>query len=232
MRPSTLGGRAALLGWALVALASCSGTPTAPAHPTWADVSPILRGACDSCHGWTANETGGGYRLDFYDRSTAVCGDAALALDPAQFLAGSPVAYGKIRDDVVPEPGDAWPRMPPQPSPALADWQQQTLERWAMDPVKGPPAAGNHLPTIAVGQLPAAADQQLAFTAILDDPDGDPVTGVIEIDGLAFLMNRTGSFAVSFDSSGWTPGSKRMSAVVCDGWASANIDLGPIQIKH
>jgi hypothetical protein len=232
VRGSTSGGRAALVAWALAVLAGCSGTPTAPAHPTWADVSPILRGACDSCHGWTANDTGGGYRLDFFDRSTAVCGDAALALDPNQFLAGSPLASGKMRDDVVTQPGEAWPRMPPQPSPALADWQQQTIERWAMDPVKGPPAAGNRPPTIAVGQLPAVADQQLAFTAILEDPDGDPVTGVVEINGLGFLMNRTGSFAVAFDTSGWTAGSKRMSAVVCDGWTSATIDLGPIQIKH
>jgi hypothetical protein len=213
-------------------VAGCTGTPVAPAHPTWADVAPIMRAECNSCHGWTANDTGGGYRLDFYDRSTKVCGDAALALDPLQILAGTPLASGKIRDDVIPQGTSMWARMPPLPSPALADWQRETIENWAMNPVKGPPAVTNRPPTIAVSQLPATAGDSLAFTAILDDPDGDSVIGAIEINGLGFLMNRSGSFAVAFDTSTFPTGSQRMSAVLCDGWAAVTYDLGPILIKH
>ena len=75
-------------------------------------------------------------------------------------------------------------------------------------------------------------DQQLAFTAILDDPDGDSVIGVVEVPGLELLMNRPGSFDVAFDSSGWPPGPIYPIAVLCDGWTSTTVELGPIVVQH
>ena len=45
----------------------CSSTPAEPSDPAWADVAPIFRGECNSCHGWNAGQTGGGYRFDFFD---------------------------------------------------------------------------------------------------------------------------------------------------------------------
>ena len=32
-------------------LMACASPPTAPERPTWADVEPIVRGECVSCHG-------------------------------------------------------------------------------------------------------------------------------------------------------------------------------------
>jgi hypothetical protein len=217
---------------ALVSGLACDSTPAEPLNPTWADVAPVFRGECNSCHGYTAGQTGGGYRFDFFDVTKAVCGDAALALGTGVALAGSPLVAPRIVDDVIPWNGAAWPRMPPQPSPALPHWERDTIERWAVAPVKGPPPPSNRPPTVAVTQYPATADQQFAFTAVIDDPDGDSVLGVVEANGLAFLMGRPGSFAVSFDSSTWPAGPQQVTAVLCDGWANISVPLGTVAVTH
>ncbi len=220
---------------ALSALASgpgCDQPPTAPDQPTWADVAPILRGSCNSCHGWTSPRTGSFYRFDFYDVTKANCGDAALAMDPNVTLAGSTASAMQIAADVIPQSGAAFPTMPPQPSPAVPDWEILTLTRWAAHPIKGPPPAGNAPPTITVSNFPLTAGNQLGFTAVLSDPNGDSAIGVIEVNNQAFLMDRPGSFDVSFDSSTWTAGSMRVQAVLCDGWTSGTYDLGPVTIQH
>lgn len=226
LRPSLLA------GLCLLAAPACSGPPAIPAAPTWADVQPILRGQCDGCHGSTAKQTGSSYRLDLYEASSTVCGDASLAIDNTVLLAGYPQVPPQIRMDIVHPSGGGPPRMPPAPAPALPDWQLTTLDRWITSPVKGPAPTDNHAPTISTSQLPASADHDFAFTAVLDDQDGDPVIGVIEVAGFAFLMNRPGSFAVDFDSSAWPAGTLRPVAVLCDGWTKATYDLGPVQIKH
>jgi hypothetical protein len=234
----------ALAAGLLAILVAGCGERSIPAHPAWADVAPIVRGDCVGCHGWTASDrppnadgfhppnTGGGVRLDFYEVTEAVCGDAALAMDPNVPLAGSAGIAAQVRADLVVQNGAQAPRMPPEPYPALESWELETIERWASNPVKGPPPSGNRPPTIAINQLPSTADQQLAFTAILDDPDGDSVVGVIEVPGFDLLMNRPGAFDVVFDSSGWPPGPVYPIAVLCDGWTSTTIELGPIVVEH
>jgi hypothetical protein len=220
------------LALALLGSGGCDATPAEPLNPTWADVAPIFRGECNGCHGWNAGQTGGGYRFDFFEATKDVCGDAALALGPGVVLAGSPLVAPLIVEDVIPWSGAAWARMPPQPSPALPHWERDTIERWAVGPVKGPPPPDNRPPTIAVTRYPATADRQLTFTAVVDDPDGDSVLGVVEANGLAFLMSRPGSFAVSFDSSTWPPGPQSVTAVLCDGWTKASVPLGTVAVSH
>ncbi|HVV51564.1 MAG TPA: hypothetical protein VHO06_17980 [Polyangia bacterium] len=223
--------RARLLAVAVVALgaAGCASPPAEPLHPAWADVAPLFRGACDGCHGWTSPQTGGGYRFDFYD--TAACGDAALALNPALPLAGAPGVGALIVEDVLPERGSPWPRMPPQPSPALPDWERDTIERWAVQPAKGMAPLGNRPPTISVDAYPVTVDAQLSFIAVLDDPDGDSVIGVVEANGSAFLMDRAGSFDVSFDTSTWPAGTQTVTEVLCDGWTQTNVSW-QVTVKH
>jgi hypothetical protein len=218
----------------VLALAACgctmqAGAPPVPAQPTWADVEPIVSGECSSCHGSSANADGLGYRLDFYDMTEDTCGDAAAALGTAPPLAASWAM--KIGQDVTPSVGGR-AKMPPLPGTPLADWERETLQRWANQPVKGPPPAGNHAPVIMVSQMPSTVDKELDFTAVLDDADGDSVVGAIEIADVRFLMNRSGSFGVAIDSSAWPAGTQRMKAVLCDGWQSVTVDLGPIQISH
>jgi hypothetical protein len=217
-----------------LAAAGCASPPAEPLHPTWADVAPMFRGACNGCHGWTTNQTGGGYRFDFYEAGADVCGDASLALNSATPLAGSPIVAPLIVTDVLPANGSPWPRMPPQPSPALPDWQRDTIERWAVSPAKGTPPRNNRQPDITVSGVPATVNQQLSFVAVIDDPDGDSAIGVIEVNGNAFLMNRPGSFDVSFDTSTWPAGTQNMTAVLCDGWGPAprTVSLGPVLVAH
>jgi hypothetical protein len=210
----------------------CTSPPAEPESPAWADVAPIFRGECNGCHGWNAGQTGGGYRFDFFEVTPEVCGDAALALGTGAILAGSPTAPPKIAADILTQPGVMWPRMPPQPSPALPKWERDTIERWTEQPV-GPPPAGNRPPTIAISNFPATANTELAFTAVIADPDGDSVLGVVEVNGLAFLMNRPGSFNVSFGSSAWPVGPQDVKAVLCDGWVRpTEVPLGKVQVKH
>jgi hypothetical protein len=208
----------------------CGGPPSVPQHPTWADVAPIMHGECASCHGSTAAATGGGYRLDFFDMTPAVCGAAAQALNGGALFAGS--SADKIKEDVTPPPTGDRPRMPPAPGPVLESWQREMLQRWTSEPSKGPPPAGNRAPVIQVGGLPATADATLAFTAVVTDPDGEPAIGVLEIANVLFAMNRSGSFSVALNTSAWSAGTQRLRATLCDGWQNASYDLGPIEIRH
>lgn len=218
---------------ALMGVASgCAPTRVVQPEPSWADVAPIFRGQCNGCHGWTAKETGGSYRFDFFDMTADVCGDAALALGQGLILAGSGLASGQIPKDVqIQQTG--WARMPPPPSPALPDWERQTLENWAALPMKGSMPPGNRPPTLEISQYPSTADTSLAFTAVLSDPDDDAALGVVEVNGLAFLMDRTGSFNVTFDSSTWPAGPQNLRVVLCDGWTKSAYAFNvPVQIAH
>jgi hypothetical protein len=219
-----------LVALALPPLGACSPPPSVPANPTWSDVAPILNGECVSCHGSTAPATGGGYRLDFFDMTPEVCGEAAQALGAATLLAAG--AAPLIKSDVsLPPTGDR-ARMPPAPAPVLTDWERKALQRWTTTPSKGPPPEGNRPPVIDVGQLPAVVDQRLQFSAVAADPDGDSVVGVLKIANLLYAMNRPGAFAVDLDSSTWPSGTERLSAVLCDGWSSVTYDLGPVRVQH
>jgi hypothetical protein len=227
--PPTAAG--ALLVLMLVA-GACEGPPAVPAHPTWADVAPILQGQCNHCHGATARTTGSlgaaVYRFDFYDMDEGVCGEAAAAMDLPALAAASAKL---IRDDVTPTIGRR-PRMPPAPAAVLRDWERETLQRWAAAPVKGPPPPGNRPPHIRVNQLPATATTQLSFVATTEDPDSDSIVGVIRLGPLAVEMDHPGNFAVRFNLASLPPGPHRLSAVLCDGWASETYDLGPILVDR
>jgi hypothetical protein len=138
---------------------ACGGAHDVPEHPTWADVEPIMRGACTQCHGATAAVNGSSdaltVRLDFYEVTAATCGEAA------QVLAGQTLGRGwapLIKAAVTP-PGSGWrPRMPPAPAPELYDWQRDTIIRWASEPepLRGEPSRQNHRPDI---QLEATSAQ-------------------------------------------------------------------------
>jgi hypothetical protein len=217
------------LGGGLLLAGGCGGEPPVRERPTWADVQPILKGECSQCHGATASATGLGYRLDFYDVTTDSCGEAAQAL-PGGVLAA--MAAPSIITDVTPSPDNGHARMPPAPAPSLRSWERETLLRWAAQPVKGPPPAGNHAPTVQVTGLPRVVNDSLRFSALVDDADGDEVIGLLKIAGAVFAMPSSGAFDVQIPASGWAAGTQRLSAVLCDGWASASYDLGPIDVKH
>ncbi|MFL5306757.1 MAG: hypothetical protein ACJ8F1_16190 [Polyangia bacterium] len=214
-------------GWLL---SSCGGHASVPEQPTWADVQPILRANCAGCHGSTAAQTGLGYRLDFYDLPSSVCGDAAMAIP-----AGTPLAAAfaqTIASDITPPDSGERERMPPLPGPSLESWDRDTLLRWAMQPIKGAPPAENRAPTIQVFGLPSQVTNRLEFTALVADPDGDEAVGVVKMGGVTFAMNRSGSFTAAVDLTGTPAGRYPVTAVACDGWMSSSYELGWIDIKR
>lgn len=226
-----------LLGLLLAgAVAGCDGTPSVPANPTWADVEPILRGNCTGCHGATAAITGsapGGmaYRLDFYDMTSATCGDAAAV------LGGQPLAHSwaaLIQADVT-SPGSGWrPRMPPAPATSLYDWERETIVRWAEqpDPPRGEPRRDDRRPDIQLVAASATADKSLAFTSIVSDADGEAVVGLVEIGALTLATDHAGAFGTTVDTSAWPPGVYPISAVLCDGWDDITYQLGNVEVAH
>ena len=226
-----------MTGAVLAAGAGCGSAPAVPANPTWADVEPILRAECNHCHGGTAPVTGAigtlYYRFDFYDMTADVCGEAAQALNvPPPTLAHG---YAKlIQVDVTPPPSCDRGRMPPAPAGALADWQRETVVRWASaaDPPKGAPPRNNRRPDIQLSADSAVADKRLTFTAVIDDPDGESVVGILKIGDLTLPMDHPGSFAADVDTSTWPNGTQPISAVLCDGWSSFAYNLGNVQVMH
>jgi hypothetical protein len=220
------------LGVALSALA-CS-SPTAPAHPTWADVGPILAGECSGCHGSTAASTGNGYRFDFFDMTSAVCGKAVDVLGENAPLAQA--LSTQIWNDVTSPPDNSAvrPKMPPPPAPYLSEWEWQTIRRWIADNTpRGDMPPGNRPPRLRFFRSASTVDTSLSITALVDDPDGDPVVGIVNLgDQPPFKMDRSGSFSTEIDTSSWPEGDISVSATLCDGWSNVTFAVGTITVSH
>ena len=228
--------RPALLAVAALActpLSACA-RPTAPANPTWADVQPIISGECGSCHGASAVTTGAGYRFDFLDMTRDVCGAAVDAIGE-----GTPMAQAlasQIWMDISSPPNQPGvrPLMPPPPAPYLADWEWQTIERWVdQGAPRGDIPPGNRPAAFRFYSSASTADRSLDITAVVADPDGDPVVGVLSIGGNPpFKMDRSGAFSAHVDTSAWTPGDQTVTAVLCDGWSNVSYRVGTVTISH
>jgi hypothetical protein len=224
----------AIAALALLAAPACEPEPEVPENPGWAHVEPILRAQCNHCHGATARTTGslGGivYRFDFYDMTTSVCGDAAAGMDSPGGLAR---AWAPMMRTAIRNPAGGRARMPPSPAEPLADWERRTLLRWAEQPFPtlGFPPPGNRRPQIRL-TAPRLADGSLNILAVVDDPDGEPVVGVIKIGDTTLRMDRAGSFAATLTTSSWPAGRYPITAVLCDGWDSAAYRLDVVDIVH
>ena len=208
----------------------CSG-PTAPAHATWANVEPIIAGECAGCHGASAGVTVANYRFDFYDMTMASCGDAAqgLGADTPMAAAFADLIWQDISSD---QPGTR-PKMPPPPAPYLADWEWQTIRAWHDDGApRGNAPPQNHPPQLRFSTSAAVADQSVDVTALVTDPDGDPVVGVLTLGDTVLRMPRSGSFSAHVDTSAWAAGSIAVTAALCDGWLNFSQQVGTLTIQH
>ena len=224
-----------LLGAAIGLPAAC-GAPLPPPEPTWADVEPILRANCNHCHGATAEHTGsaGGvmYRFDFYDLDPAICGEAATAM-PAG-AAGAPLPLGRswatLMKSALTATEGTRPRMPPAPAATLSGWQRETLVRWAdqLAP-RGKPPEDNKPATIQLS-LEKPRGDRLSLHGQLQDPDGEPVLGVVRVGTTELRLDRSGAFRREIDVGGWADGSYPVSAVLCDGWVQSRPPLAPLSI--
>lgn len=218
----------------MLAAGACD-VPEVPTEPTWAHVEPILRTRCNHCHGATAGKTGAVgsqvYRLDFYDMSEAVCGEAAQALGPSQGMAGGWASL--IAASVTPPGKNGRARMPPAPAAALPEWERDTLVRWGKQqiPARGTMPAGNQRPQIKL-DISRTSDTNLPLAAIVHDPDGEAVVGILQIGSLILKMDRPGSFKATVATGSWPQGRYPVSAVLCDGWSSVKYELGAVEVIH
>jgi hypothetical protein len=213
----------------VVAAAAACGPSDPPENPGWADVEPIMRGACSGCHGSSAQTTGNGFRFDFYDMTADPCGEAAGV------LAGVSLARAQAdhiaRAITTTDPG-VRPSMPPVPAPYLADNEWLTLLRWTANPIKGDKPPQNRAPQISIEGTSLTADQVLDVNVVVHDPDGDPVVGIVKIGDQVGKIDRAGAFSARWDTSSWPAGAVTMSAVLCDGWSQVSADLQQISIHH
>jgi hypothetical protein len=202
------------------------------------DVQPILAGECSHCHGSTADltgeaRTGGGYRLDFYDMNKGVCGPATTVLGEGRAMAN---AYADDIWTAITAPADRpneRPRMPPSPAPYLAAWEWQTIQRWVADGApKGELPHGNQPARFRLYRDTGPADQMLDITTVIEDPDGDPIVGVLQFGAFALKMDRGGAFSARLDTSSWPVGEIMVTAVLCDGWSSVSYAVGTLTVRH
>ena len=139
-----------------------------PATPSFqTDVLPILAANCVRCHGSPA--IGGAppeFRLDTFE-------DLAGVFGARSFASNIPP---RLVDEVSPMP----PRFP------LDDDQIAILESWARDPVRGAARPGNHVPTVAIED----------GLVVVDDRDGDLVTGTLRAGETVIATIRSGAQAI------------------------------------
>ena len=213
----------------LVGAAGC-GPRDPPENPTWVDVQPIVRAECSGCHGAGAADTGGGYRFDFYDMTDDPCGEAAKVLADVSLARA---LTDKIARAITTTDPDVRPAMPPLPAPYLTDDQWQTILRWTANPGKGDKPMNNRPPHITIDGTPTMVDERLDLNAIVSDPDGDPVVGVLKIgDRVNEKMDHAGAYAKSYDTSAWPAGAMVMNVVMCDGWSQVSVDLVQLIVRH
>jgi hypothetical protein len=224
-------GAAAALAAALFA-GACD-RPAAPAHPTWTDVQPILAGECNGCHGATADATGFGLRFDFFDMTADTCGDAAQALGSDLPMAHSLATKIWNAISTTSDQPNARPLMPPQPAPSLSNWEWETIQHWTADGApKGDLPPANRPPRFLFFRNDATPDQSLDITALVEDPDGDPVVGLVKLGQTTLKMDRSGSFSAHLDTSSWAPGQLAVTAVLCDGWSSVAYSVATLTVQH
>lgn len=170
------------------------------------------------------------YRFDFFEVSDLVCGEAASAMDPTQGMAR---AWATSIPKAITAPHGGRARMPPAPAAPLAEWERLTLVRWAEQPFPslGLPDRGNRRPVVSIS-APRLANARLGLTVLVEDPDGEPVLGVLTVGDTVLRMDRAGSFTTILDTSQWPDGRYPIGATLCDGWGSAAYRLGVVDVVH
>ena len=225
--------RTPLAAAALALLGAC-GLET-PSDPTWIDdVRPILHANCVRCHGYPAiSEAPVTFRLDAYDITLLPEDEDREDLDGAALAANS----GWLEDVFSGEAASMPPRFP------LEDRQVDIILAWAAQgnaeegilPPRGE-RDDNATPDMTLVDDLAVGSSSATGDYLIEDGDGDPVTGVLfaqagggdPIPLQSSLYAGTGE--VSFRLSLLDPGTYDLFAELDDGVEVTTVDLGSLEV--
>ncbi len=217
----------------LSCLVACG--PEAPVSPSFQqDVLPIMAANCVRCHGFPA--IGGAppeFRLDSFGDVTVTDGEPAVGCGSVEVgtqlvICGSatyaPLIPARLRGEDRPMP----PRFP------LDEYERETLENWAADPIRGMPRANNALPTIVVDDI-VQTGALVTLQARVTDLDGDLVTGTVH----ALVAERervigsvrSGVLQLAWDTTTIPAGAYPLVAQLDDGAEVHVTNLGTITIE-
>jgi hypothetical protein len=208
----------ALVTIAFGATAAC--TPSVPAQPSFQlDVLPLLAANCQRCHGTPPlYDAPAELRLDMF-------GDTKISADATVFGAAS------LAETIATRTAADEQQMPPRFP--LDDWQIETFERWAINPVRGEPRPGNRAPHATVEHTERDTDR-ITLRVQVEDTDGDPVGGELRIwsatEDLHFGNVRSGVLEVTRKTAGITAGDYSLTAHLDDGASVHVIPLGMLTI--
>jgi hypothetical protein len=222
---------------AITALSAC--VPTAPAEPSFqVDVLPILAANCIRCHGYPA--LGGApaeFRLDAFADTivrdgapTDGCGenpdDPTAAIIVCGAAKRAALSSLRTRDEAYPMP----PRFP------MDDYQIEVLEQWARDPGRGEPRALNSDPTIEIVEVASTATR-VALRVVIDDRDGDIVSGVVHAirsgdPRVVVGPVGAGHVEIGWDTTSLARGTYQLFATLDDGAAATEVALGAITLEE
>lgn len=208
----------ALVIIAFGAIAAC--TPSVPDQPSFQlDVLPLLAANCQRCHGTPPlYDVPAEFRLDTF-------GDTVVSADMTVFGAVSladTIAFRTAADDQ---------QMPPRFP--LDDWQIETFERWAANPVRGEARPGNRAPHAFVEHTERGTDR-ITLRIQVHDTDGDPVGGELRITSATedhhFGNVRSGVLEITRKTAEITAGDYSLTAHLDDGAELHVIPLGMLTI--
>ncbi|HEU5058508.1 MAG TPA: hypothetical protein VFU21_18375 [Kofleriaceae bacterium] len=209
----------------LAAAAACA--PEVPAEPTWVDdVRPILAANCIRCH--SPPFIGGvptTFRLDIFEDDVFLQSDGVSPVHGAAYVSQDGTLSGLVEDDFMP------PQFP------LTSRQKDVLAAWheAEEP-KGEPRENNAPPTMTVFGDIAVNPGVAGLSYLIEDPDGDIVTGVILADeGGGADPDPVAATNEIFAGRGWVnfhlpTGNYDLTAEIDDGSERVTVEIGTVTV--
>jgi hypothetical protein len=161
--------------------------------------------------------------------TSSPCGEAGTVLGAS---ASARLQANSIAEAITTTDPNVRPIMPPIPAQYLSEKEWRTILLWTANPTKGDKPTNNLPPRIRVNATPLTADDTLDVNLTVDDPEGEPVVGVVKVGDQIGQMDRAGAFGARFDTSSWPAGTVDVSAVICDGWSQVSVPLRTVDIIH
>lgn len=224
--------------FAIVTTAACAGEAPIAADEElnwYIDVQPILRGNCFHCHGAIPQGNEGEQHLARKTFRWDICDlDAEAFADIKDLvLAGGPILSANTRargfkDGYLEAPMGGRETMPPPPAETLSARDKAVVLRWAALGEKASCGSrvGNLSPRAALAFRPVRSNNTMTVTLDVTDGDFDQVLGKLTCGTAEGAIRSSGRVSVALDVTDIAPGSAMLTALVSDGLARTQRNLG------